>query len=180
MRGEHDSAGSQIVVDLIVDDEIVVGLAGVVADEDAAGVVLGDVVGDGGVGDSHDVDAFTAVELFAGLEVGDAGAGLSHDACVVAANAIAFEGNVGGVDEKGAFEFRVLEGEAGDDDVAEAGIVEAINKNAVGETGGVDDGAEGTCTDQRQRFSDDYGFLVGTGGHDDGATGWCGSDCVRN
>lgn len=38
VRGEDDTAGRRVVVNLVVDDEIVVRLTSVVADEDAAGV----------------------------------------------------------------------------------------------------------------------------------------------
>jgi hypothetical protein len=66
VRCEHDSAGVGIALEEVSGDEIVVGLAGVVTDEETAGVVLGDVIGEGGPRDAHDVQAFATVEAFTG------------------------------------------------------------------------------------------------------------------
>jgi len=50
-----------------------VSLAGVVTEQNPAGVVLQGVVGHGRMIDPDEMDSFTAVEGLASLEIGDAG-----------------------------------------------------------------------------------------------------------
>ena len=135
MRGEGDSAIEWVVFDGVAGDEIVVGLAGVVADEDAAGVALDEVVGDGGEGDAHDVDAFAAVEVFAGFKGRLAGASSVDDIeeDIVVENVVALDDDVGGVGNEDTLVVGVLEGEAGDEYVTQARIVETIDIDGVGE-----------------------------------------------
>jgi hypothetical protein len=85
VRCHHDSAIEGIVLREVTCDEIVVGLAGVVAEENSAGVVRYDVIGNSGILDAEEMDSFATVEVFTGLEGRLAGAGdrFYIQACVV-------------------------------------------------------------------------------------------------
>ena len=78
------------------------------------------------------MDAFAAVHLLAGLEVRYAWAGSVGQAFVVVVDVVASKGDVGGVDDKGAFEVCIFKGEAAHKNIVEAGIVEAVDEDAVG------------------------------------------------
>ena len=70
MRGDGDPAIERIVLHDVRGDQVVVIGAGVVADQDAARVVMHEVVGHDGMMDAAQVDGFAAVEPLTGLEVG--------------------------------------------------------------------------------------------------------------
>src|SRR3984885_3250600 len=119
------------------------------------------------------MDSFTAIEVLPSLKGWLTGAEviINVEERVIVKNVIALDRQVRRVGYEKPFEVGVLESKAADQDIAETGIVESIDINGVGETFRIDDGVVGIGTDQRQRFSDDNGFFVGTRTYFDRAAG---------
>ena len=75
MRSERDAAIVGVVLDGVPGDEVVVVGSGIVADQDAACVLIDQIIGHRGVCDATQVNAFTAVKTLTGHEgLPDAGA----------------------------------------------------------------------------------------------------------
>ena len=83
MRGHGDAAVVHIVLDDIAADEIAAIDAGLIGDENSAGVVLYGVSNYRGVLVRHQVDALAAVISFAGFKGRQAGAGAAGERLVV-------------------------------------------------------------------------------------------------
>src|ERR1022692_55585 len=68
MRSHDDPAVDRVIVYQVVRDQVVVGLAGIVADEYPSGVAKDDVVGHDRMIDSGQMDSLAAVVVFTGFE----------------------------------------------------------------------------------------------------------------
>ncbi len=68
MRGECDSTIERVVLNDVSRNEIVIGLAGLIGEQDPTGVMLGSVIRQDGVVDRDEVDPFAAVLAFRSFE----------------------------------------------------------------------------------------------------------------
>src|ERR1700720_4756279 len=68
MRSQYNSTIERILPDHVAHNQVVVGWAGVVADQNAVSVIVSDVAGDSGMIHPHDMESATAVEGFVGFK----------------------------------------------------------------------------------------------------------------
>src|SRR5580658_5780275 len=179
MRGERDTAGFPVVLDDVFGDEIGVVGTGLIGDQDAAGVVVGDIAGDDGVIGAHEVNALAAVHRFIGLEGRDARAGGAGKAEVVFGYVIVGDGDPGGAGGEDALVVGAGDGEAGDGDVAHAWYRRgcgAVDEDAIRLSVGIDGGGSVTGSLQRQGFGDDHALLVVAARDVDGVPRGSGGD----
>ena len=134
---------------------------GVVAEKNAAAVVRHEIVRDGGVVGTEEMDLLPAVELFPGLETWLAGASwnVRLEILIIVKHRVTLDGNARGVGHQDSFVVGVLNGKPGHHDVAEAGIAKAIDVIAIGKADRVDGGILRIRAYQRERFSDNNIFL---------------------
>ena len=89
VRGHSDAAIVDVVADLVFLDQIGVGRAGIVAEQNAPGIVFACIIDDGRVIGAEQMDALAAIIPFARLEIGNTGAGAVAERAVVAGDAVA-------------------------------------------------------------------------------------------
>ena len=164
MRSQGDAAVEGILQNSIAGHQNVMGCAGVVAEQNTAGV-MGDVVlGDRGMMHSAQMNAFAAIKSLCRFEGGNAGASQVRgiEALVVLSDRVAPDRDVRRIGDKDAFKVGVLNREAIDDNFAQTTMIDTVNVKAVGLSRGVDDGVLAVFRDDRQRFADYNVFRVST------------------
>ena len=143
MRREGNAASFPVQLHDVSGEEVGVVGSSLIADQDAARIVIDKVAGDDGMIGGHEVDALAAVHAFVGLENGDARAGAARETAVIFGEVIVRDGDAGGAGGEDAFVVGAGDGKPGDGDVRDPGVRRsrgAVDEDAVGLALGVDGG----------------------------------------
>src|ERR1017187_3825779 len=110
MRSHDDPAVDRVIVYQVVRDQVVVGLAGIVADEYPSGVAKDDVVGHDRMIDSGQMDSLAAVVVFTGFERRQARTRerRNYQTLVIIEYPVTHDGDSGGVGDQDSFDFGIL------------------------------------------------------------------------
>src|ERR1022692_4827094 len=178
MRSHDDPAVDRVIVYQVVRDQVVVGLAGIVADEYPSGVAKDDVVGHDRMIDSGQMDSLAAVVVFTGFERRQARTRerRNYQTLVIIEYPVTHDGDSGGVGDQDSFEFGILHLKPSHHNDGKARIIDTVDVDTVGQAGSVDGSGAAACPDQRQRLPNHDIFFACAHCHFDGVIGRSGRD----
>jgi hypothetical protein len=163
----HQFAGNQVVV----------GRACFVAEENPTSVQRYVVVAHGRMVDPCKVNSFPAVEAFQGLESWYTGTPGGRQVLVVTEDPVVPDRDVRRVGDKNSLEVGILDRESCDRDASQPVIIDTIDVDTVGAMCGINHCDQLILPDQREGLSDDRVLFVSARPHYDDIVGCCCRDC---
>src|SRR5580698_10499633 len=179
MRGKCNSAVERIIAYDITRDEIVTRSRGVIGDQDSTRILFNQIVRNDGVIRSQQVDALaTIVTLyrFERRQSRTSRRGYHQGLIVGGDDAVGYRDRCRIRDED-TLKISVPHGKPANRDTVQTWIVDAIHKDAIGQTSRINDCVLRICADEGQAFADNDVLIVGSLCDLDGIGDPGGRDC---
>src|ERR1022692_2141292 len=175
MRSHDAPAVVRVIVYQVVRDQVVVGLAGIVADEYPSGVAKDDVVSHDRMIDSGQMDSLAAVVVFTGFERRQARTRerRNYQTLVIIEYPATHDGDSGGVGDQDSFEFGILHLKPSHHNDGKARIIDTVDVDTVAQAGSVGGGGAAACPRAFCHFDGVIGRSGRDGGVDTGKTPGC-------
>src|ERR1035438_10134895 len=174
MRGQDDATLQLVILDDVMDQKIVATFRSLVTDQHSIGIAGNKVAGHDGVHRAYQVKRSAAVARF--IVLISAASGLVRAAngrprkyqprgFIIVQDMIVANRDVCSTHHQNSFIQSILHREPGNGYVVKTSMVETVHKDAVCESGSVNDGFTSPGADERKRNANNHGLLVGASLH---------------